>query len=402
MNSSPFLNGSSANGSNGHSTQWLDGFRLRPRPATKSEAASFPSGSPATGYTPDGTHNHGKPTDGQSQWGVKGQIPSVAFGMPDAEIAEFKRFGRAAAILGQSLESVCANGLQRFEARWAQCRLRFEACIRPAELNLHRLQARIAVRETEANALSLTVPDLVRTVALPRDWRLIPLILMSLLWLAIIPADWYLIASKQFDGAGEAFGPLFATVSWLAVPFLLKWALLSRSGCVAELLLSIFKSTAVALLLLFIWVYAIYGSGGSSGDQQAASLSATMRGAAAAGAAAASIGVHWSVFALQILLCLCTSTALTVQIRELMVGRTAEIANPNRQRLEGEVALGAFCIASEEAAIAPQRGSLVEYQACCARFVAYGEQAWHAARIEQELIDRERQLIEQHRRLLEG
>jgi hypothetical protein len=207
------------------------------------------------------------------------------------------------------------------------------------------------------------------------------------------------IVRKKFEGAGEKAGPLLATVSWLAAPFLLKWALLSRAGSVAERILTIFKNGAVAVLLLFICIYALYGIGATSAAQQAAALTAAMRGETAA---VLSTEPHWSIFALQILLCLCTSTALTVQIRELMLGRTPDIANPNRQRLEGEVMAGHFCLATDEATVAPQRGHLAEYQACCARFIAYGEQAWRAAQLEQELILRHRQSLEQQLRLLEG
>lgn len=405
MNNTPAssapLNGHSANGHNGiadGNVQWLDGFRLRPRIAPKAAVAH--DASPAAGYIPDGTYNHGKPTDGQSQWGVKGKIPAVAFGMPDDDIAEYKRIARANAILGLSLDTVRTIGLQRFEARWAQCRFQFEASIRTGERTLERLQAKIAALATESNGLSLTVPDTLRNVALPRDWRIVPLIILCLLWLAIIPADWYLIASKQFDGAGEKTGPLFATISWLAAPFLVKWALLSRPGAVAERVLSIFKNTAVTVLLLFICIYALFGSSGSSAAHQASSLSSTMAGGATPPLAVGE--VHWSIFALQILLCLFTSAALTMQIRELMVGRTPSVLHPDRQWLERDGTLLGLAANVEDTAIGPQRGNLAEYRASSDRYITFGELAWHAAKLDHELLERARQLNEQQRRMLEG
>lgn len=405
-------NGHSANGANDHGIlHWFENFfksnRLpKPKSAAGDDTHRDWRSTPNAGFRPDGTYNHDKPTDGESQWGIRGVIPSVSFGMPGTEIAEFKRSSRVAAIVGQPIEAVRECGRQRFDARWAQCRAQFETRIASGKRIVDDLLERVEARQPEVKALPVTISDPTRTFAWPRDYRAFLLVFYIVIWLGIVFADWYLIASKQFETAGEERIPLISMFSWIAVPFLLKWSLFSRTGRVAERILAIFKSSAVTILFVFAFVYARYGLPTSS-TEQASTLSSMMSGVP--NAAANGNDFQWLVFFFQILLCLFTSTALTVQIRELIVGRTVTITNPDRQRMEGEIAELYLPVNQESADMAPHIGFLAEYHASCARFIEHGERVWQAVQFDRELIERERQMlarerqvIEQQRRLLEG
>lgn len=410
-NSSAQLNGISANGSNGHGPLWLNRLLPLRRRAAKAADAS-PTAGPAdyraqdhVAYHPDGTYSHGKPATGESQTSIdgSGRVPAPAFGMVRGDFALLALHARAAALCGDTLESVKAYGASLFDGKYGSERLKFEERISAGRRDAGATQVSLDRFQTELLALPTVVTDERVKFTLPRDLRLLGLVVVAALFIAVMGAEWTNAAGKlfvQFDSVRLAY---LATTIFVALGLYAEWQLARAVGAagrpwvIAWRVLS--PLCAIAYVALYAWRF-----GAGAGAQESASLDNIMD-AAAAGSAGGMVPVSLTLdrwlYALQLVTGIVCGAALIEQMKHLLVGRTALIPNPDSAAFAAEVGRLTVALNCDLAPVAKAAGHLAEWQACRTAFIESGVRVYQATEAERRLIESERQILQRERDLLE-
>lgn len=393
------ISSNNGNGSNGHAGSWLQNL-FRPPTAQ----AKAPSPEPANyreqdgvGYLPDGTYSHGKPVGGDTQFGISGNVPAPAFGMTDAAKADYMNHARVAAFAGESLQFVRDQGGRLFDARYAQLKAAFDGRIAAARRLIEPLSSEAGVTRREADALPPVIKNERDRYTIPRDWRLLGLLVILALWCFVSYSEWLNAASKQVHQLDDWGKAMAATVPWLAAGVVVEWIIVSSVGAASVFWRRVWRRVSLLSIFLYAALYA-FRWGATAESSVAAAVSSAMNGTAVDQSGLALD--KWVYFGQLFFGLICSATLIEAMLH-LMVGRDVVISNPDRAALQASAETLAKRINEEDAPLWKAQGHLDEFQASRESFIDYGVRAYLSVAAEKQIFDQEHKLIEHKRDVLE-
>lgn len=376
-------------------------FRRKPKAAAEPSRASDYREQDATGYHPDGAYSHGKPTTGETACSVggSGHVPAPAFGMLRDDIALLMLHARAAALCGETIESVKAYAASLFSSRYGAERVKFDQRVAAGRRDCEADEIRRGALLTELSARPAVVCDDRVKYTLPRDVRVLGLFFLVALWIAVLGAEWTNAASKLFDLLDSRALAYLATSLFVSLAVYVEWLLAgaitaaSRPWLVAWRILS--PLCALAYVALYAWRF-----GAGAGATELGSLGNLMDASQAA-AVAPSLTIDRLLYLAQLGTGIVCGAALIQQIKHLLVGREAVMANPDRATLAADIAPLTHGINNALAPVAKAAGHLAEWQGCLNAFTELGLRAYRATLAERELLQHEQQLLQRERDLID-
>ena len=146
--------------------------------------------------------------------------------MSQASIAAYMLHARVAALAGEALESVRAQGGRLYDARYAQLKSEFEGRITAARMLTDPLEIEVAATRREIEALPAVVKNERDQYVLPTDWRLLAMVALLGLWIMVTHSEWVNAASRQLHLYDSWEKAMQATAPWLAVPVVVECLLI--------------------------------------------------------------------------------------------------------------------------------------------------------------------------------